>query len=96
VKRPRVIAGDPEEMAATVELGVERSGALVRELLTTPPQNIIPPRYLTWVELQGGGLLVTTDKAKFIVAADQLEVFGPSLARMVRRELIVYETRGCC
>jgi hypothetical protein len=61
---------------------------LVRELLTTPPQNIATPSYLAWDELGDGGLLITTDRARFIVAAEQVEVFARSLARMVRPELI--------
>jgi hypothetical protein len=82
--------------AVAVELGAERSRALVRELLTTAPQNIATPRYLTWDELADGGLLITTDKARFIVAADQVEVFCPSLARMVRPELIRGPPAGSC
>jgi hypothetical protein len=82
--------------AVAVELGAERSRLLVRELLTTAPQNIVPPRYLTWDELEGGGLLITTDKAKFIVAPEQVEVFCPSLVRMVRPELVRGTPAGSC
>jgi hypothetical protein len=82
--------------AIAIELGAERSRALVRELLTTPPQNIATPRYLSWDELEGGGLLITTDKAKFIVSAEQVEVFCPSLMRMVRPELVRDPPAGNC
>lgn len=87
---------EAEDNAVAVELGAERSRALVRELLTTPPQMIVMPRYLTWAELEGGGLLITTDKASFIVAAEQIEVFCPSLARMVRPELVRGMPAGSC
>jgi hypothetical protein len=89
-------AEEAEDNAAAVELGAERSRALVRELLTTPPQNIVPPRYLSWAELQSGDLVITTDKAKFFVAAAQVEVFCPSLARMVRPELMPIGAAGNC
>ena len=75
-------------MAVAVELGVEGSCALVRELVTAAPQNIIPPRYLTWAPLANGGLLIITDKAKFVVVAEELEGFGPTLARMIQRPLL--------
>lgn len=83
------------ENAAAVELGAERSRALVRELLITAPHNIVPPRYLSWNELEEGGLVVTTDRAKFIVGAEQVEVFCPSLVRMVRPELMAMPMGNC-
>jgi hypothetical protein len=96
--KPRIepTAEEAEDNAVAVELGAERSRALVCELLTTPPRNIVLPRYLSWAELQSGDLVITTDKAKFIVAAEQVAVFCPSLVRMIRPELVPIGVAGNC
>jgi hypothetical protein len=96
VKRIEPTPKEARNNARAVELGAERSRALVHELLTTPPANIATPRYLTWGELEDGGLEITTDKARFIVAADQVVVFCPSLVRMVRPELMPIAVAGNC
>jgi hypothetical protein len=70
---------DAEELADAVELGADRGYALVRELMRTPPHNIIPPRYLRWTRrLAQGGFVVFTDRASFLVAPEDVDEFCPT------------------
>jgi hypothetical protein len=77
---------DEEELADAVEIGVERSGALVRELMRAPPQAIIPPRYLRCTPLPQG-LFVVTDRAAFLVPAEAVDEFCPTFELLIREEL---------
>jgi hypothetical protein len=80
-------AADDEEMAQRIELGVDQSALLVRELLLARGDGvIIPPRYLAWVN-RPDGVLVTTDRSRFLVPPSEVEAFAPVLRAMVRPEL---------
>jgi hypothetical protein len=78
---------DEEELELAVEFGVARSCALVRELMRVPPQAIIPPRYLRWTRRLPQGVFVFTDRAAFLVPADDVDEFCPTLELMIRGEL---------
>jgi hypothetical protein len=78
---------DADELADAVEFGVARSCALVHELMRVPPEAIIPPRYLRWTRRLAQGVFVFTDRAAFLVAADDVDEFCPTLELMIRGEL---------
>jgi hypothetical protein len=77
---------DEDELAAAVELGCERSAALVRELMLQPPEGIVQPRYLTWTRRTPQGVLVTTDRAQFVVSPRMVDDFCFVLNLMIRGE----------
>lgn len=78
---------DDQELAEAVELGVDRSFTLVAELMRAPPEDIIPPRYLHWTRRLPQGVYVFTDRTAFLVRAEDVDEFCPTLALMIRREL---------
>jgi hypothetical protein len=86
---------DEEEWAHAIALGVERGAALVRELMATPAIGIIPPRYLSWSS-RPDGLLVTTDRARFMVVTEAVEAFCPTLAAMIQPKLRAEPVQGSC
>jgi hypothetical protein len=87
---------DEDELADAVEIGADRAHALVRELMSASPQNIIPPRYLRWTRLLPQGVFVFTDRAAFLVPAEDVDEFCPTLALMIRVELRGGEAQGNC
>ena len=87
---------DEEELELAVEFGAARSFALVRELMRAPPKNIIPPRYLSWTPRLAQGVFVFTDRAAFLVQAEDVDEFCPTLELMIRGELRGGGVRGNC
>jgi hypothetical protein len=87
---------DEDELADAVEFGADRAYALVRELMRAPPQNIIPPRYLRWTRRLSQGVFVFTDRAAFLVPAEDVDDFCPTLELMIRGELRGGGAQGNC
>ena len=87
---------DEDELADAVEFGADRAYALVRELMRAPPQAIIPPRYLRWTRRLAQGVYVFTDRAAFLVQAEDVDEFCPTLELMIRGELRGGGAQGNC
>ena len=87
---------DEDELADAVAIGADRAYALVRELMRAPPQAIIPPRYLRWTRRLSQGVFVFTDRAAFLVPAEDVDDFCPTLELMIRGELRGGGVHGNC